>query len=389
MLKTVKVEKKYFQKLNLSMLPSPCYVIDIKVVKENLKLLNELKIKTDVKILLALKAFSLKDLFPLMSNYLDGVCASGLNEAKLGKKFFNGLISTYSPAFKENEINEIINYSDHIIFNSKSQIDKFKNLCFRKNIDVGCRINPLYSEVEVLKYNSSSLSSRLGVHIDKIDELDFRFITGIHFHSLCEQNFESLKNTWNKIWPLIKNHTKSLKWINLGGGHHITRSDYDVANLTDFLIKIKSDTNCQIILEPGEAIVFQSGVLIGEVVDYINGIKKDVPNIAITDISPVCHMPDVIEAPYKPVMMDEPSKGTKVIIGGISCLSGDVIGEYNFVDNPKIGKKIVFLDQAHYTLVKTNFFNGINHPSIILWDSDTNDLNILKSFSYEDFEKRN
>ena len=389
MLPTVKIDKKYFQKLDLSKLPTPCYVIDIKVLKENLELFNQLKINADVKILLALKAFSLKHLFPIISDSLDGVCASGLNEAKLGRKYFNGLVSTYSPAFKANEFDEIVKYSDHVIFNSKSQIDKFKNLCFGQNLDMGCRINPLYSEVEVQKYNSSNINSRLGVHINLLDQLDVQCLKGIHFHSLCEQNFDTLENTWNNVWPFVKNFVKNLNWINLGGGHHITRSDYDLKKLTNFLLNLKRMTNCQIILEPGEAVVFESGILVGEIIDYIDGDKNSIPNIGITDISPVCHMPDVIEAPYRPSLMNEPSYGEKVILGGPSCLAGDIIGEYNFKEKPKLGEKVVFLDQAHYTLVKTNFFNGINHPSVILWDSDTNDFDIIKFFSYDDFEARN
>ena len=389
MLQTVKVNKKYFTKLDLSTIPSPCYVIDIKVLEDNLKIFKKLKVDTNVKILLALKAFSLKSLFPIISNVLDGVCASGLNEAKLGKKYFGGLISTYSPAFKNTEFNEIINFSNHITFNSISQINKYKKLCANKNIDIGVRINPLYSEVMVSKYNSSNLNSRLGIHINQLDKLDFTNIKGIHIHSLCEQNFNALENTWNKIWPFLKNIVKDLEWINLGGGHHITRSDYNLKELTSFILELKTKTNCQIILEPGEAIVFQSGILVGEILDYIGGDNNKIPNIGITDISPVCHMPDVIEAPYRPILMNEPIKGQKVILGGPSCLAGDIIGEYNFLKKPNIGDKVVFLDQAHYTLVKTNFFNGINHPEVILWNSDNNNFKIAKSFNFKDFETRN
>ena len=210
MLQTVKVNKKYFTKLDLSKIPSPCYVIDTKVIEDNLKIFNKLKTDTNVKILLALKAFSLKNLFPIFSNVLDGVCASGINEAKLGKKYFGGLISTYSPAFKDTEFDDIMKYSQHITFNSISQINKYRNLCINKNINFGVRINPLYSEVDILKYNSSNLNSRLGIHINQLDKLDFTDIKGIHFHSLCEQNFDALENTWNKIWPYLKNKVKKL-----------------------------------------------------------------------------------------------------------------------------------------------------------------------------------
>ena len=389
MLKTVKINKKYFKNLDLSKISSPSYVIDTKVINDNLKIFHKLKTDTNVKILLALKAFSLKSLLPIISNVLDGVCASGLNEAKLGKKYFGGLISTYSPAFRDSEFDEIIKCSQHITFNSISQINKYKKFCINKNIDVGIRINPLYSEVEVSKYNSSNLNSRLGIHINQLDKIVFSDIKGIHFHSLCEQNFDALENTWNKIWPYLKNVVKNLEWINLGGGHHITRSDYKLNKLTNFLLELKAKTNCQIILEPGEAVVFESGILVGEILDYIQGDNNKIPNIGITDISPVCHMPDVIEAPYRPMLMNEPLKGKKVVLGGPSCLAGDVIGEYYFLKNPKIGDKIVFLDQAHYTLVKTNFFNGINHPEIVLWNSDNNDFKIIKSFDFKDFETRN
>ena len=389
MLKTVKVNKKYFTKLDFSKIPSPSYVIDTKVIEDNLKIFNKLKTDTNVKILLALKAFSLKNLFPIISNVLDGVCASGKYEAKLGDKYFGGLISTYSPAFKDSEFSDILKYSQHITFNSISQLNKFKKLCINKSINIGVRINPLYSEVEVLKYNSSNLYSRLGIHINQLDQIDFTGINGIHFHSLCEQNFDALENTWNKIWPYLKNKVKNLEWINLGGGHHITRSDYDLNKLTKFLLELRTKTNCQIILEPGEAIVFESGILVGEILDYIQGDNVKIPNIGITDISPVCHMPDVIEAPYRPLLMNEPIKGKKVVLGGPSCLAGDIIGEYNFLKNPNIGEKVVFLDQAHYTLVKTNFFNGINHPKVILWNSDSNDFKVIKSFDFKDFETRN
>ena len=389
MLKPVKVNKKYFKNLDLSKISSPSYVIDTKVINDNLKIFHKLKTDTNVKILLALKAFSLKSLFPVISNVLDGVCASGLNEAKLGKKYFGGLISTYSPAFRDSEFDDIVKCSQHVTFNSISQINKYKKLCVNKNIDIGIRVNPLYSEVEVSKYNPSNLNSRLGIHINKLNKINFSDIKGIHFHSLCEQNFDTLENTWNKIWPYLKNIVKNLEWINLGGGHHITRSDYKLNKLTNFLLELKTKTNCQIILEPGEAVVFESGILVGEILDYIHGDNNKIPNIGITDISPVCHMPDVIEAPYKPLLMNEPVKGKKVILGGPSCLAGDIIGEYNFLKNPNIGDKVVFLDQAHYTLVKTNFFNGINHPRIVLWNSDNNDFKVIKSFDFKDFETRN
>ena len=293
MLPQIKIDKKNFQKLNLSVLPSPCFVIDLEVIRQNLDLLKKVKNETGVKILLALKAFSLKEVGKLISKSLDGTAASGLNEAIFGKKYFPGIVSTYSPAFKEKEMSEIINNSNFIIFNSISQLKKFLPLN-KKGIQIGIRVNPLYSEIDKTIYSAAGYKSRLGIHIDKLDCINFNNIDGIHFHSLCEQNFGTLNRTWEKIYPILKNYFKYLKWINIGGGHHITRSDYDLDDLIDFLIKIKSESNCQIIIEPGEAIVFQSGVIVGEIIDLIRSTNKKTPHIVITDISPTCHMPDVL-----------------------------------------------------------------------------------------------
>ena len=390
MLPEVKIDKKNFHKLDLSQLPTPCYVIDLNIVKQNLQLLRKIKEQTSVNILLALKAFSLKKIGPMISDYLDGTSASGLNEAKLAKKYFHGLVSTFAPAFKESEIEEIVKLSNHLIFNSLNQLEKFSVKAQSEDVDIGVRINPIYSEVKEKKYNPAGFDSRLGIHYDKLKDIDFKNIDGIHFHSLCEQNFSTLKNTWDVIYPEIKTYFKFLKWINLGGGHHITRNDYDVNELINFLNEIKVRTKCKIFIEPGEAIFFQSGILVGEILDVLKSKDSKIPNIAITDISPTCHMPDVIEAPYRPKLMNEAinNNGINVLIGGPSCLAGDNIGSYNFISLPKIGEKIVFLDQAHYTIVKTNFFNGISHPSIFFWDSKKNELELVKNYTFKDYEMR-
>ena len=389
MLPKIHVSKKYFDKLDLSKIQSPSFVIDLEIIRENLSVLKKIKTKTGVKILLALKAFSLKKTGSLISKHLDGTCASGLNEAKLGKKFFPGMVSTYSPAFKKDEIEEVLKFSNHIIFNSINQINKFSNqLESNKHISVGIRINPMYSEVKTKKYNTSGYQSRLGIQLNHLKYLNFNNIDGLHFHSLCEQNFSTLERTWAKIFPRIKPYLKNLKWINLGGGHHITRNDYDINGLINFLNDIKLKTKCQIYLEPGEAVVFQSGIIVGEILDLIKSSNAKTPHIAITDISATCHMPDVIEAPYRPILLNEPLEGKEVMIGGPSCLAGDIFGKYKFKTLPNLGDKIIFLDQAHYSLVKTNFFNGIKHPDIVLWDSQKDTFDIVKSFSYSDFEMR-
>ena len=379
---------KNFSQLDLYSLPSPCFVIDKKALQDNLEILFGLKESSNVKVLLALKAFSTFSLAPLISNYLDGCCSSGLYETRLAKKYFKGEISTFSPAFKKDEFNEIAQKSDHIIFNSNNQMNEFFDIARKFNNEIGIRINPLYSEVKNDKYNPANVNSRLGIHLNDLKNIDATKLSGIHFHTLCEQNFKPLENTWNHINKTIMKLSKELKWINLGGGHHITRKDYEINKLKQFLKKIAYETNCQIYIEPGEAVVLDAGILIGEIIDYFKPNHNLSPAIAITDISATSHIPDVIEAPYRPALLNEPTKGHKVQLGGPSCLAGDNLGIYNFKKEPRVGERIALLDQAHYSMVKTNFFNGVKMPSIAIWDSKTNDIDIIKEFSYEDFENK-
>ena len=388
MLQTMGGNPRNFHELDLYSLPSPCFVIDKKALRSNLEVLQKLKFETNVKILIALKAFSTLSLAPLISEYLDGCCSSGLYETKLAAKYFRGEVSTFSPAFKSSEFEEIANLSNHVIFNSLNQFNNFYNIAKKSKKEVGIRVNPLYSEVTNSKYNSAGVCSRLGIHINDLKKIDIDKIDGIHFHSLCEQNFQPLQNTWNQIKNTIIPLSKKLKWINLGGGHHITREDYELGKLKSFLKKISVETNCQIYIEPGEAVVLDSGVLIGEIVDFFKPNNRLSPYIAITDISATSHIPDVLEAPYRPALLNEAREGYEVILGGPSCLAGDVIGKYKFKNLPLIGNRIALLDQAHYTMVKTSFFNGIKLPSIALWDSETDDIDIIKQFSYKDFENK-
>ena len=388
MFTNIKINKKYFHKLNLEKIETPCFVIDKEVVRQNLKILSGIKEKSDIKILLALKAFSMKEFGELFSCYIDGTASSGLNEAKLAKKHFHGIISTYSPAFKKSEIKEVLSISDQVIFNSEMQYNDFLNLTRSFKKEIGIRINPIYSEIKTKKYNPAGYQSRLGLHIKNLKNIDFKNVDGLHFHSLCEQNFSSLKNTWDKILPHINKYLNNIKWINMGGGHHLTRDDYDLKELIRFLNSLKNKFNFQIYLEPGEAIVFQSGILIGQILDVIKSHDKRSPNICITDLSATCHMPDVLEAPYRPKMLNEAKNGIEFLIGGPSCLASDNIGKYKFKSTPQVGDKIVFLDQAHYTLVKTNYFNGVKHPSVAIWDSLTNEFEIIRRYSFRDYEKR-
>ena len=388
MLQTMGGNPRNFHELDLYSLPSPCFVIDKKALRSNLEVLQKLKFETNVKILIALKAFSTLSLAPLISEYLDGCCSSGLYETKLAAKYFRGEVSTFSPAFKSSEFEEIANLSNHVIFNSLNQFNNFYNIAKKSKKEVGIRVNPLYSEVTNPKYNSAGVCSRLGIHINDLKKIDIDKIDGIHFHSLCEQNFQPLQNTWDQIKNTIIPLSKKLKWINLGGGHHITREDYELGKLKSFLKKISVETNCQIYIEPGEAVVLDSGVLIGEIVDFFKPNNRLSPYMAITDISATSHIPDVLEAPYRPALLNEAREGYEVVLGGPSCLAGDVIGKYKFKNLPLIGNRIALLDQAHYTMVKTSFFNGIKLPSIALWDSETDDIDIIKQFSYKDFENK-
>ena len=388
MLQTMGGNPRNFHELDLYSLPSPCFVIDKKALRSNLEVLQKLKFETNVKILIALKAFSTLSLAPLISEYLDGCCSSGLYETKLAAKYFRGEVSTFSPAFKSSEFEEIANLSNHVIFNSLNQFNNFYNIAKKSKKEIGIRVNPLYSEVTNPKYNSAGIYSRLGIHINDLKKIDIDKIDGIHFHSLCEQNFQPLQNTWDQIKNTIIPLSKKLKWINLGGGHHITREDYELGKLKSFLKKISIETNCQIYIEPGEAVVLDSGVLIGEIIDFFKPNNRLSPYMAITDISATSHIPDVLEAPYRPALLNEAREGYEVVLGGPSCLAGDVIGKYKFKNLPLIGNRIALLDQAHYTMVKTSFFNGIKLPSIALWDSETDDIDIIKQFSYKDFENK-
>ena len=388
MLQTMGGNPRNFHELDLYSLPSPCFVIDKKALRSNLEVLQKLKFETNVKILIALKAFSTLSLAPLISEYLDGCCSSGLYETKLAAKYFRGEVSTFSPAFKSSEFEEIASLSNHVIFNSLNQFNNFYNIAKKSKKEIGIRVNPLYSEVTNPKYNSAGIYSRLGIHINDLKKIDIDKIDGIHFHSLCEQNFQPLQNTWDQIKNTIIPLSKKLKWINLGGGHHITREDYELGKLKSFLKKISVETNCQIYIEPGEAVVLDSGVLIGEIVDFFKPNNRLSPYMAITDISATSHIPDVLEAPYRPALLNEAREGYEVVLGGPSCLAGDVIGKYKFKNLPLIGNRIALLDQAHYTMVKTSFFNGIKLPSIALWDSETDDIDIIKQFSYKDFENK-
>ncbi|KPM25209.1 carboxynorspermidine decarboxylase [Citromicrobium sp. RCC1885] len=378
-----------FAQFDLSRVDTPAFVVDAAKLRENCRILAEIRDEAEIKMLSALKAFSMWSTAPIIGEYLDGVCTSGLWEARLASEFYDGEISTYCAAYKPEELEEVARLSDHVIFNSPGQMRRAALILEQAKasggaFDVGLRINPQVPTGEVPRYDPSSPGSRLGFPLSQLTEEHMEGVEGIHFHNLCEQGFEPLHRTWDRVFDAIEPYFGQLKWINMGGGHHITRADYEREELIEFLRDAKDDTGAEIYLEPGEAVALDAGILVGTILD--TG-ENDGP-IAITDISATCHMPDVIEAPYRPAMLHEKAGEPPVRLGGPSCLAGDVIGEYSLPVPNEAGQRIAFLDQAHYSMVKTNTFNGVPLPSIWLWDSETDVLECVKRFGYEEFRNR-
>ena len=369
-----------FSEFDLSRVPSPCFVVDEVAIRRNLEILADVKARSGAKILSALKAFSMFSLAPLVREHLDGTCASGIYEATLGREDYGGEVATFCAGYKEADMDQIFALSDHVIFNSPSQLARFR----RNGAHIGLRINPEHSEGEIAKYDPCAPCSRLGTPVSQLSHEMLEGVDGLHMHTLCEQGFEPLARTWAAVEPKIKEYLPKLKWLNFGGGHHITRADYDRDGLIQFITDIREKYDVDVYLEPGEAVALDAGILVGEVLDLPqNGMK-----LAITDISATCHMPDVIEAPYRPAMLGEVEEGETYRFGGPSCLAGDVIGDYTRAHPLQIGERIAFLDQAHYSMVKTNTFNGVPLPSIALWNSRSDELKIIREFQYEDFKGR-
>jgi carboxynorspermidine decarboxylase len=378
-----------FARLDLSRVPSPAFVVDKAAIEENLRILADIRDRAGIKVLLALKAFSMWALGDLVSEHLDGVATSGLWEARLGRGHFRGEVATYCAGYKPADMAEVLALSDHVIFNSPGQARRFRGEAEAaraggRKVDLGLRLNPMHSEGEIAKYDPAQPHSRLGHPADQLKPEDLDGIEGIHVHSLCEQDFPPLRRTWEALRPRLAPFFGRLKWLNFGGGHHITRADYQRDDLVDFLKEVHAETGLDLYLEPGEAVALDAGILVGEVLDTLdNGMP-----VAILDVSATCHMPDVIEAPYRPALLGEPEEGLAVRLGGPSCLAGDVIGDYLFARRPAAGDRIAFLDQAHYSMVKTTTFNGVPLPAIMLWDSRDDSLNIVREFRYDDFRDR-
>jgi len=381
-----------FARLDPRRTPSPCFVVDEVSVEHNLRILGRVQAESGAKILLALKAFAMWSLAPLVMRYLKGTCASGLHEARLGREAFGGEVHTFSPGFTERDLPEILAISDHVVFNSPSQWDRFRSMAraaaqARPTLRLGLRVNPEHSEGEVAIYDPCAPYSRLGMPRSQFPADRLEGISGLHFHTLCEQNFAPLERTVAAFERGFDAFIGRMEWINFGGGHHISRDDYDVDALIRLLADFRRRYGVQLYLEPGEAIAINTGVLVAEVVDLPwNGMP-----LAILDTSATCHMPDTLEMPYRARVLGAGAAGEHphtYRLGGQTCLAGDVFGDYSFPEPLRLGQRLVFEDMAHYTMVKTTTFNGIALPSIAIWNSQTDALRVVRRFGYEDFRNR-
>lgn len=394
-----------FSKLDLQRLPSPCFVVDEAAIERNLRILHEVEVQSGAKVLQALKAFSLWELAPLTQKYLSGTCASGLHEALLGKEHYGGEVHVFSAAFTDEDLTELLTFADHIVFNSCAQLLRYAEQCQqakqqRPELEFGLRINPEHSEGEVAIYDPCASGSRLGVthsqlteHLKQADfQQAFSLISGLHFHTLCEQDFLPLERTLKVFEDKFADLLTHMKWVNFGGGHHITHPDYQVSQLIECVKQFQQRHAVQVYLEPGEAVAIGTGVLVSQVLDIgFNELPQ-----AILDTSATCHMPDTLEMPYKAdisgaitVPENRADKNNYTYrLGGLTCLAGDIMGDYSFPQPLTVGDRLIFEDMAHYTMVKTSTFNGTKLPAIALWNSETDALRIVRQFNYDDFKMR-
>ncbi len=402
-----------FTHFDASRIPSPCFVIDEVAIERNLRILSHVEEASGAKVLAALKAFSCWSLAPLISQYVSGVCASGYHEARLGYENFtqegsSGEVHVFSAAFSQDEFEKVLPLANHIVFNSlqqwqrfQSQVQIYQTQHPEKKLSIGLRINPEHSETDTVLYDPCAAGSRLGIPLMELIGQDLTGIDGLHFHTLCEQGLEPLRRTLCVVEEKFATYLPQMQWINFGGGHHISHPDYDVDGLIALIKDFSQRYQTQVYIEPGEAVAIRSGVLISEVIDVM---RTDRPQV-IVDTSATCHMPDTLEMPYRAeVFLSEDSIDSDNIkieqaslanekrytyrLGGLTCLAGDVIGDYSFSQPLSVGSRLLFDDMAHYTMVKTTTFNGIQLPAIAIWNSDTDALRVVKEFTYEDFKSR-
>lgn len=372
--------------MNMETIPTPSYVVDEGLLRKNLEILKSVMDRTGCHILLAQKCFSMFSVYPIIGKYLSGTTASGLFEAKLGKECMGGETHIYSAAYREEEMDEILETCDHIIFNSFSQWERYKERAMKSGKECGLRINPQCSTQEGHAiYDPCAPFSRMGITIENFQDSNLEGISGLHFHTLCEQNSDDLLKTLNSVEEQFGDILHQMKWLNFGGGHHITRDDYDIEILIDCISRMQEKYGLVIYLEPGEAVALNAGFLVSTVLDVV----KNGMNIAILDTSAACHMPDVLEMPYRPEIIGAGLADEKEYtyrLGGPTCLAGDIIGDYSFDQPLQVGDRLIFCDMAIYSMVKNNTFNGMNLPNIAIKRDE--EIHIVKSFGYLDFKGR-
>jgi carboxynorspermidine decarboxylase len=369
--------------------PSPAYVVHLGKLESNLKILDQVQRDSGASILLALKGFAMFGVFPMVRKYLKGTCASGPHEARLGFEEFGGQVHTYAAAFKETDLQESLRYSHHIVFNSFSQWKRFQPriAASANRVSVGLRVNPEVSTGKVPLYDPCNPGSRLGILRSEFKGASLEGVEGLHFHTLCEQNVDALEATLEGFEKQFGQFIPQMKWVNFGGGHHITREDYDRDRLVRIIRDFRSRYDVDVFLEPGEAVALDAGLLVAEVIDVLQREKP----IAILDTSVSAHMPDVLEMPYRPGIIGGAEPGEKAYtyqLGGLTCLAGDVIGDWSFNEPLKAGDRLAFTDMAHYTMVKNTTFNGVRLPDIATYDPASHQLKILRTFGYDDYRNR-
>lgn len=373
----------------LELAPSPAYVVDLGRLRHNLAILDDVQKRSGAKILLAMKAFSMWSVFPLIAGTLRGICASSPWEAHLGHEEFGGEVHSFAAAFKESDVIELLNISNHLVFNSFNQLERFRPLWEKESgrVSIGLRVNPEHTEGHTAIYDPCAPCSRLGIPRAEFEGRSLAGVEGLHFHTLCEQLFEPLQRTATVFEEKFGTYLQGMKWLNLGGGHHITREGYDIDGLVGLVKYFREKYGIQVYLEPGEAIAIGTGILVGEVLDVVHNQM----DIAILDVSATCHMPDILEMPYRPGIkggFDPGEQAHTYRLAGPSCLAGDVIGDWSFEKPLQTGDRLAFLDMAHYTMVKTTTFNGIQHPAICTYEPQTGALQIRRSFGYPDFRAK-
>jgi carboxynorspermidine decarboxylase len=373
--------------IDFTKIPSPCYVIDEFLLRNNLQLIKQVKEATKIDILVSFKAFSNWGVFPIFKEYGFGASASSPNEARLAFEELGVKAHTYSPAYEEKTIAEILKYSSHISFNSINQLEKYMKMANRQAVSIGLRVNPEISNSSHDIYNPCQTGSRFGITAEQVGDGLPQGVEGLHFHALFDADSFAFEKVLAVFMKKFGKFLPGLKWVNMGGGHLITRKGYDIYHLVKLLVNFRNKYSVKIILEPGSAFTFQTGYLVSTILDIVesNGIKT-----AILDVSFTCHMPDCLEMPYKPVILgatDEVAGKPTYRMGGISCLAGDYMGNWSFEKELKPGHKIIFDDMIHYTTVKTTMFNGVSHPSIGIWNEKSG-FKLIKEYNYQDYKSR-